>query len=278
MSIHLVDVNLENVEPDEVFEHSVIILRGKINCPSHNCIKTLNGKISVVIGNKVHEFVVLEGRFKSVIELKFGLNELSIDYKDVLHSGHLSLQLQRKFKDSDKVMKLFYIVPKGDSGRFQSPAGLSNSPETACQKIVTGVKLLQCLVAERLNEQSLGRKTFAIFSNNGEEVCEVFYSQFSKDDFLSCTNSEAIWNMTAKELLEKEVFTSGVKVLAFLSCTEYSKDLNKMKGYVACGRGHFALVSSLGLHSWASNVESAISSFNSKIPLDPSFSYDTSFR
>ena len=105
----------------------------------------------------------------------------------------------------------------------------------------------------------------------------MFYSQHTKEEFFSCT-SEGIWIMTARELLNKGIFAHGVKVLAFLSCTEYFEETNEIKGYVACGRGHLAMVSSSGLHSWASNVSSVVSCLTSPIPIDSSLLDDSGFR
>ncbi len=275
--MHSIDINLENVCANEVFQHPVVFLKGLIKCQENCSVALLNGKISVLVDRDVHEFNVLDGRFKCVIELKFGLNILKITYDNERHSGQTELTLERRSSFCDNVLKLFYIIPNGDSGTFQSDRSCSNTVEVACQRIVTGVKLLQCLVAERLHEENLGRKTFTIFNKNGKEICEAFHSNHSKQEFFS-SSSENIWSMTARELLNKGIFAQGVKVLAFLSCTEYFGELNETKGYVACGRGHLAMISSLGLHSWASNLDNVLSSLTSKVPINSSLLDDSGFR
>lgn len=277
MSMHSVDISLDNVGSRETFEHSVIFLKGIVTCQENCCKALLSSKISVSIASEVFEFNVQEGRFKCIIELKLGLNFLHIIYDNDLHLGQCSLTLERKSSLCDKVLKLLYIVPRGELGEFQSVKPCSNSAESACKRILTGVKLLQCLVTERLYELGLGRKTFSICTQDKKEVCEVFYSQHSKEEFFSCT-SEGIWSMTARELLGKEIFAQGVKVLAFLSCTEYFRESNEIKGYVACGRGHLAMVGSSGLHSWAPDVSSAVSCLTSPIPIDSSLLDDSGFR
>ena len=277
MSMHSVDIKLENVCGNEVLQYPVIFIRGIIRCKEVCNEGLLNGKISVLVASDLFEFNVLDGRFKCIIELKLGPNFLKITYDNNLHSGQTALTLVRRSNFCDNVLKLVYIIPNGDLGTFQSDGTGSNTAKNACEKIVTGVKLLQCLVAERLHEQGLGRKTFSIFSQNGKEICEVFHSQHSKQEFFSCT-SEEIWSMTARELLGKGIFVQGVKVLAFLSCTEYFKEFNETKGYVACGRGHLAMISSLGLHSWASSVNSVLSFLTSKVPIDSSLLDDSGFR
>jgi hypothetical protein len=277
MSIHSVDISLDNVDSKETFEHSVILLKGKVTCQENCCKALLNGKISVSIESEVFDFDVKEGRFKCIVELELGLNFLKIIYNNDLHLGQYTLTLERKSSLCDKVLKLLYVVPKGESGEFQSVQTCSNSAESACKRITTGVKLLQCLVSERLSELGLGKKTFNLFTQNEKEECEVFYSQHTKEEFFSCT-SEGIWIMTARELLNKGIFAHGVKVLAFLSCTEYFEETNEIKGYVACGRGHLAMVSSSGLHSWASNVSSVVSCLTSPIPIDSSLLDDSGFR
>ncbi|KZS10156.1 putative Zinc metalloproteinase [Daphnia magna] len=276
MSTHPVDINLENVSSNDSFEYSIIFLKGTVTCRENVC-KTLNCKVLVLTDDETSEFTVQDGRFKCIIDLKLGRNLVNVICDSDLHVGQYSLNLERKPNICDKVLKLLYVVPKGDTGTFQSSGTCLNSAESACKRIVTGVKLLQCMTAERLNELGLGRKTFNLATENGQEICEIFHSQYIKEQFFSWT-SEKIWNMTARELLASGVFAQGVKVLAFLSCTEYFRESNEIKGYVACGRGHLAMISSSGLHSWACDLKDVVSCLTSSIPIDSSLFDDSGSR
>lgn len=276
MSQHLVDINLENVSSNDIFEYPVAFLKGRVVCREKVC-KTLNSRVLVLTDNETTDCTVQEGWFKCIIELKPGLNTVKIVCDGDVHVGQYALCLERKPNICDKILKLLYVVPKGGTGAFQSNGTCLNSSQSACKRIVTGAKLLQCMTAERLNELGLGRKTFKLFTENGNEICEIFYSQYTKEQFFSCT-SEEIWNMTARELLAEGVFAEGVKVLAFLSCTEYFRESNEIKGYVACGRGHLAMISSSGLHSWACDVKDIVSCLTSSLSIDSSLLDDSGSR
>ena len=106
MSIHSVDISLDNVDSKETFEYSVILLKGKVTCQENCCKALLNGKISVSIESEVFDFDVKEGRFKCIVELELGLNFLKIIYNNDLHLGQYTLTLERKSNLCDKVLKL----------------------------------------------------------------------------------------------------------------------------------------------------------------------------
>lgn len=276
MAVHLTDIKLENISSNETLDFPVLFVRGKLIC-GKNCSFSLKSQIVLSTDNQVCEFDVQDGHFKCIIELKVGQNLLKLTFNDDIHSAQENFTVTRRLPAFDKILKLIYIIPKGDLGTFQSKKCDTNSPKSACERIVTGAKLLQTFIAERLREDGFGRKTFQINLDSGLELCEVFYSQYSKTEFLS-SSSEEIWSMTARELLGKGIFTQGVKVLAFLSCTEYSPEVNQTNGYVACGRGHLAMVSSSGLHSWASSINSVISCLTSQAPIDSTLLDDSGFR
>jgi len=285
---HITEIEITNLtESLTVINYPIIFLKGKVKCNS--CTSSLNGILLVQNGNDSFEFEVSEGNFKFINQLSLGLNRLKLLYEFENHFCRKYLQLQRRPNYNTRTLKLIYVIPIGDTGHFQS-SNSNNSIDSACRKIVLGAKLIQSLVAERLFEQGYGRKAFNLFSLDGSEpICEVHQSSLTKSE-LHALSGEKIWNITARELLEKECITESVKVLAFLSCTEYENSvpvttrkqyfdaLENVKGYVACGKGHLAMLGSTGLHSWASEIGEVFRSLTSQDAVDANLFDDSGFR
>lgn len=286
---HTPQIEITNLtESGNVVSYPIIFLKGKVTCDQ--CDTLLNGILLVQNENDSFEFEVLEGNFKFINQLTLGFNKLLLHYKFVNHFSRTTIQLQRRASCNSRILKLVYVVPRGDAGHFQSSSNFDNSIDSACRKIVMGAKLIQSLIAERLCEQGFGRKTFHLFSLQGSEpVCEVHQSSLTKSE-IHALSGEQIWNVTARELLEKKCITESVKVLAFLSCTEYknsvpvttknqySDALANVKGYVACGKGHLAMLGSTGLHSWASDIGQVFKFLTSQDPIDANLFDDSGFR
>ena len=285
---HTVEIEITNItESENVINYSIIFLKGIVSC--NLCHSPLNGIILVENENDSHEFEVSEGNFKFINQLTIGLNQINLLYKFENHSLSKSIQLHRRVNINSKILKLVYVIPNGDAGHFQS-SNSDNSTNSALKKIIMGAKLIQSLIAERLYEQGFGRKTFNLFSCDGNEpFCEVHLSSLTKLE-LHSLSSEQIWSVTAKELLENGCITDSVKVLAFLSCTEYTSTapvttkkqyltaLENVKGYVACGKGHLAMLGSTGLHSWASEIGEVFRCLTSQDSIDDNLLDDSGFR
>lgn len=249
-----VSIVLDNLNDKEVVHYSVLFIRGRIEAKE---AKTLNGTVKLLHNGALYESEVHSGRFKYLIELKLGHNIVKISYKDVIYAGEQAFTFERRVNKCPNFVKLFYVIPSNDAGCFQSWQ-TENSPDNACNKIVTGFKLLQSFIAERLNEEGFGRKSFRM-----QEECEIFKSRHSKQEILDKT-SEEIWTLFAKELLDMQVINDHCKVFAILSCTEYCNDSSQIKGHVACGRGQFAMLGSLGICFWADDVANIIDKLSSK--------------
>ncbi|CAA9994181.1 unnamed protein product, partial [Nesidiocoris tenuis] len=71
-----------------------------------------------------------------------------------------SLFVDFEVNNSDLCVVPLYVICEGHDGRFQAPAGVDNSAQSACQRIALGLQLVQCLFAEKLRERGFPRKTF----------------------------------------------------------------------------------------------------------------------
>ena len=278
---HDVLVLFENINQNDVIQFPLAFIKGSVKCNA--CSSVLNGVICL---SSTSEFPVVDGRFKCLQQLKLGTNSIEFFYQDGFHIANKTLVIEQIPSSCTRTIKLLYIVPNGDAGSFQTESGLEGSAESACKKIVVGGMLLQTLVAERLREEGFGRKTFTLFSNiDHEPVCEIHESSYTRAEFQSMS-SEEIWNVTAGELLRKQIIRKSIKVLAILSCTEYSGTkegdysvaLSNTKAYVACGRGDLSMIGAAGLHSWASSFDEVMKCLTSRQSIHNSLLDDSGFR
>ena len=286
--LHRVVLIFENVHDREAINYPVLFIKGIIKCSS--CDSIVNGNLQVTNGDQVAQFVIMEGQFKCIVHLRLGINTLTFLYESEGHVADASLHIERRFNASSRVLKLVYIIPKDDSGNFQSSPFEDCSVESACRRIIVGGMLMQTLTAEVLCNEGFGRMTFNLFCGKDKEpTCLVHNSNLTRQEFHTMSGEE-IWNATARELLAANTITHSVKVLAFLSCTEckaqidissaaeYMYALSNTNSYVACGKGNLAMVGTNGLYSWAECINQVYDRLASQAPIDPNLLDDSGFR
>lgn len=163
-------------------------------------------------------------------------------------------------RTTDFCVSPLYVICEGDEGNFQAPETEKNTPESACERIRTGVKLLQCLYAEKLNELGFGRKTFQL----KETEPTVFKSTLTVEKVGELSKKD-LWFFLAREIITSDLGRDpGTKFLAFLSCTRYESGggeesyeerIKRTKGYAAYGGDGLALLGTACLYTWAKNVD-----------------------
>lgn len=207
--------------------------------------------------------------FKILIELKLGENIINVDF--CCSSLNMKLTYQRR-KSSLNVVPM-YIINHGHCGQFQASATEDNSPQSACKRILTGSKLAQCLIAEKLYEEGLGRKTFQL--ENDE--CVIFRSNLNYK-LARKMNQEELWAHIGREIMNSEIGSENKKYLGFLSCTKYNGEKKVVKsyedmikvteGHVALGGGGLALFGTACLHTWPKSVDEVLSRFKDDTVVD----------
>lgn len=167
-----------------------------------------------------------------------------------------------------------YIVCQGHDGKFQAPKQEDNTIESACKRILLASKLLQCVTAEKLYENNLGRKTFKL-----QPQCDVFQSGLNYLEARKMTG-EQLWEHFGREIMNSSIGDSKKKYLAFLSCSWYNGDqynsslkthddlVRITDGYVALGGGGLALFGTVCLHTWPERFEDVVDKFEDATPVD----------
>uniref|UniRef100_A0A182P2H1 Glycolipid transfer protein domain-containing protein n=1 Tax=Anopheles epiroticus TaxID=199890 RepID=A0A182P2H1_9DIPT len=273
------NVQLKNVQKGEVFQYSIVLLKGEL---ANTC---LSGKFQVV-ANKcdlVPFSVALEKdtggegerqqstrKFRVLLRLFPGENQYEVQYC----SSKACVSLIYTAPESQFTVAPVYIVCKGHSGRYQSNENDStNDSEHACRKITLAIELLQCLYAEKLAEHGFGRKTFDLGA-----PCRPFYSELEWEKSATMREDE-LWRHFATELVQGKHYDMGrVKVVGFLSSTHfdgitdgdfsYENIRKKTTGHAALGGGGLALFGTGCLYTWPSSLQAVCDALLSPQPVD----------
>lgn len=271
-------INIVNLTNKEKISHSFALIKGVIK--SSTCLKTCDAVTLKNQNDKSSVQCVLKNDcFKFLVELKCGLNEFVITFCCV--SSDFALEYSEK--DTDFVVTPLYIICEGHDGRFQAPATENNSIESACKRIITGAKLLQCIIAEKLHEQNLGRNTFKLDQN-----CRVFHSKLHCNSARRMQQAD-LWAYFAKEIINSGLNSENSKFLGLLSCTRFQGNgggksshedvLTQTQGHVALGAGGLALFGTGCLYTWPESVFEVVARFLDGNPVNTRcFMDDSSYR
>lgn len=272
-------INITNFNSNEKITHSFAIIKGiiknaDINKCSKNCdnIALKNLKTNLILQSSLNK-----NCFKFLIELDCGLNEFVLTFCCVDRKFTLDLIE----KQTDFVVTPLYIICEGHNGEFQAPITENNSTESACKRVTTGVKLLQCVIAEKLFEQNLGRNTFKLDRN-----CQIFNSKLPYCKARQMHQKD-LWNYFARELINSKLHSENRKFLALLACTQfkgnlqsrsflYEELLKQTEAYVALGAGGLALFGTACLYTWPENIAEVIPRFLNTKTVDSNYFMDDS--
>lgn len=240
-------INFLNVISNQHFNHSIILIRGKICNYNHRitsaCLQYTNELDENCRIKNVE--VTIDGRFRVAVELTPGANLLKFQYCCI--SNELSLVFNAHVNPKFQ-LKVFYIICQNHDGNFQIPNNEQNTIKEACEKIDLAVRLVQCLYAEMLEKHGFKRKTFNFVK------CQPFYSNLSLEEARQWNQNE-LWNFHAKEILARETdLQQQYKYFGVLASTICINGV--IKGHAALGIGDVALFGSGTLYAWPLNFES----------------------
>ncbi|XP_042911348.1 uncharacterized protein, partial [Parasteatoda tepidariorum] len=251
-------IRISNYQNNESINVSLPLISGEIIAGKDSKISIKN----LTSASKQIVWPVINGRFKALIPLKLGKNEIELRYKNSIKLFSLNYKplINKRF------IRLVYIKCKDDPGLFQSPVEEDNSIDSACKRISLAGRMLQTFTLDKLREHNLKGKSFRLEEINEDIKCHVFTSSLSLKEAY-CLNEQELWSHFAVELMNSSLrIGNRCKFLAFLSFTRYinnSNDipknhqevLNLTKGQVALGGGGLALFGSGCLHTWPETIQ-----------------------
>lgn len=249
-----------NVQPNEQFNYSIVLIRGEILNYNHRIgisalkITNPNNEESRI----EHAEIRSDGKFCVAIELMAGVNLLKFQYCCVTTEIPLVFDAHESPKC---LLKVLYIICKNHDGRFQAPAAMENSIEIACGKIDLAIRLVQCMFADMLTKHGLDRKTFAFVK------CEPFYSELTLQQARQWNQNE-LWNYHAKEILAHgfKHEHQHYKYFGILASTLFEN--GSAVGNAALGIGDVALCGSGTLYTWPLNFGAVQMCFRNETVVD----------
>ncbi|XP_064620229.1 uncharacterized protein LOC135483347 [Lineus longissimus] len=230
---------------------------------------------------------ICSSKFKVLVELTPGKNVIKFLYQDT--------EIDFILYYAKPVRKCFvrpvYIKCKDDTGRFQAPEGVDNSPTAAKKRIILGAQLIQTFTAEKMHEHGLGRTTFQLETDkNNQPVCHVFTTSLTLAEAHSMSGGD-LWTHFAREFMTSDMPQRDFcKWYAFMSFTRYTvplgfipkthgEILHHTKGHTALGGGGLALFGTGNLHTWAESLADVVPAFTDCRKMDKSkFMDDSAYR
>lgn len=260
-------IDLSNLITGEHVRHSIVLVKGKINnCDSlDEQITIRNARSDVTF--RSNELKTANGAvsFKCLTRLEAGENILTLKF------GQVESELILHYDKPDQpkyVLKLYYVICDGHDGTFQTGEDVENSADAACERITLAVQLIQCLIAEKLMEAGLGRKTFQF------NECKQFRSSLSLE-VARTWNASQLWHYHAKEMLAAETEKDRhVKYVCILAGTSFEN--GNISTNAALGAGDVAVYGSGCLYAWPLTVYEVIDCFRNGRLVDRSKLLDDS--
>ncbi|RZF31884.1 hypothetical protein LSTR_LSTR015456 [Laodelphax striatellus] len=264
-------ISVTNLLKEETLTFSLALLKGEINhndssssCNNYLTLYNLSKKTAT-------NWPILKSKFKCLVDLQRGENRIILKYCTTCKR----IVLNYTPRDTDHFVTPLYIICRDHSGKFQAPSECDNSIDSACDRVVLGSKLIQCLIAEKLFENGFGRKTFQIEADIIDEIpyCIQFYSNLAVEEARKM-DQEALWIYFGREIMKSNFSSTKRKFLAFLSATWW--DGGGVKAHAALGGGGLALFGTGCLHTWPTRVEDVFTCFLDPTPVDTSRIMDDS--
>lgn len=285
-------IDILNFRNREEVSHSVVVVRGSVK-PGGNRCESKNVTVDRVSRSWCSPTITTHCLstscyFKLILQLEKGVNTFLVKYCSV----QIEFTLVFTPRNTSFCVIPLYIICKGHDGRFQAPEYEDNSIDSACERIDVGIRLVQSLFAEELNQGGFGRRTFQLQSDINPKVpnVNVFYSNISVEDAHSKPMKD-LWASLAREIMMSRLGKENHKFVAFLSSTVYKGQptsdstpthndvLKCTDGYIAMGGGGLALVGTGCLHTWATTIDEVGPRFKNNMKVDRTlFMDDSNYR
>ncbi|XP_041976932.1 putative zinc metalloproteinase YIL108W isoform X2 [Aricia agestis] len=282
------NIFITNFQDGETVNYSLVIIKGLITAGVYNC----NEKVKCIFtsnGNRSESnWDVFNREFKILLDLKRGDNVIELEY---VKQKTKSFRLTYNPRKTNLKVTPVYIICQGHDGCFQSPYDVDCSIDSACSRIAIGAKLIQSVVAEKLYESGVGRKTFQLEHevNLKKPECTIFRSNLNVNKARKMKQGE-LWTHFGRELMLSELGSNDRKFLAFVSCTRFKgtdddkpltheEIVSLTEAHAALGGGGLALFGTACLYTWPVTVDDIQLRFLDNTPVNNKrFMDDSGYR
>ncbi len=244
-------IEVTNFSNNETLRYSLPILIGRVT----NDVKN----IQVITSNKSYVADVVDGNFKALIPLQFGLNEVSIKAGE----KSTSFKLNYLASDNPRKVRMMYAIAADDDGRFVAEPGMPNSIEDAKARLQLQALLMQSATAEMMYKATRQRVTYSLVADNiGTPVVSTLRLPMTRAQLYAMSDN-AIYGVIAQTLKDANVF-DGVKSMVTMGFSHYQS--GEFLGHAALGGGNLGIFGGLHLYACPTSLEQVSTSFiNAKV-------------
>jgi len=259
-------VRVTNLDDGAVLRYPLALLRGRLDDTAADivCVNQSSGRPSRTIKG-----VADRGRFVVLAELLPGDNRL------LLRAGaqELPFVLTYKPQTNPYFVRVVWMTDAGGGTAYESP--LENDPQDYENKLDTGLKLMQCFTAERMNDLGFGRVTFNLeFDDRGRVRVHTVKGDLPAESYYRM--DEQAWYRHVDELVRRRFPGDRTKNLVLAAYTRFDPQTGKVRGHTALGGGQLALFGSGGLFAWPSTPADVAAAFADTHPVDGKAVFDDS--
>ena len=242
------DILVENLADAERVGYQLLLIRGSVGGETD--------RLEVSAGPDRRTWPVVDGRFKALVMLKRGRNEIHLSVP-----GHRTRPLIVNYDPikSNRFVRMVYVVAAGSDGRFQAPPGEPDDIESAARRLAFAGLLLQTATAELMYEAGYGRKTFRLYRNGAGDVETIIHRNKLTMEKAHEMTGLGIWRKLYRDL---DRSGGNCRSVAVMQMTRYDPQARKAYAHTALGGGSLALFGSGGLHTWAQGLDELVDCFS----------------
>lgn len=247
---------VDNLAAGETLRYPLALLRGAVPSDAH----------AVLAGTSdasMREWPAYDGRFKALVPLAPGANDVLLAVDGVLHRVVLTYEPM----ENPRFVRFIYVLPAEGEGDFDAPAGEPNDVASALRRMATAADLMQTFTAEAMEAQGFGRRTFRVpRDESGAPIVETFRSSLTLEEARAMEGGD-LWNHFYGELGRLPDRNVSIDVVV-MSMTHYDPAQGRALAHTALGGGRLGLFGSGALHTWAESLDEVVERFTDDRRID----------
>ena len=211
------------------------------------------------------------GRFKVLVRLVPGANDVLLEAGGVLHRFAVTYTPMT----NPRIVRFVYMLAADSEGRFDAPEGAPNDVASALRRIGTAAELMQTFMAESLDAEGFGRRTFRLARDkSGAPLVETFRSSLTTAQARAMRDYDLYFHLE-RELAALPDHDWAINVV-ILSTTHFDPAQQQVVSHTALGGNQLALFGSGGLHTWAESLDEVAARFLDERRIDRAALFDDS--
>ncbi|MCA9517255.1 MAG: hypothetical protein KC635_20085, partial [Myxococcales bacterium] len=231
----------------ETVRYDLPILRGVVAADTT--------EVSVRVGGAAPRvWPAADRRLKVLVPLEPGQNYVSIRDRGAV----TYLALRYTPQTNPRKVRFVYALASDGDGSFDAPPGAPRDLATATRRVALGARLLQAMMADRLDALGYGRRTFRVDTDpaTGAPAVTVWRTSATTAAWRAMSDAELfswVWQH------QGELPACGdCKTVVMLGMTHWDPAQNKALAHTALGGGGVALFGTGTLYSWADALDDVV--------------------